>query len=554
MRDVGLAEELAQDALVAALEQWPESGVPDNPGAWLMATAKHRAIDRLRRSKMLERKHEELGRELEARQETAAPDLDAAIDDDVGDDLLRLVFIACHPVLSTEARVALTLRLLGGLTTDEIARAFLVPEPTDRPADRPGQADLAEARVPFEVPRGAELAARLSSVLEVIYLIFNEGYSATAGDDWMRPALCEDALRLGRILAGLAPKEPEVHGLVALMEIQASRSRRGSARRASPVLLLDQDRARWDQLLIRRGLAALARAEALGGARGRTRCRPRSPPATRGRAPPRRPTGPRIAALYDALAQLTPSPVVELNRAVAVAMAFGPAAGLELVDALTSEPSLEGYHLLPSVRGDLLAKLGRFDEARAEFERAASLTRNARERARSETKTFPSGSSSRDRCCDHRGATNTTARRLREGSPRQQRPSQRDHEPPRGSGEHLQRQRRARFELVTSLPCLPGNPRARLPPHRETNSLVRRASSRLRQAARAVSRRRIARHHRSTEPRPGTDDRVSRGRRGGGADYIVSGDQDLLSLGEHHGIPIVSPARFLAILSEAASP
>jgi RNA polymerase sigma-70 factor (ECF subfamily) len=380
VRDVGLAEELAQDALVAALERWPESGVPDNPGAWLMATAKHRAIDLLRKQTLLQRKHEELGREIEARQEMAVPDLDAAIDDDVGDDLLRLMFTACHPVLPTEARVALTLRLLGGLTTSEIARAFLVPEPTVAQRIVRAKRMLAQARVPFEVPHGAERAARLSSVLEVLYLVFNEGYSATAGDDWMRPALCEDALRLGRILAELVPKEPEVHGLVALMEIQASRSGARVGPRGAPVLLLDQDRGRWDQLLIRRGLAALERAEELGGALGpyalqaaiaACHARARTPAET---------DWARIAALYDALARLTPSPVVELNRAVAVSMALGPAAGLELVDRLTSEPSLENYHLLPSVRGDLLAKLGRFDEARAEFARAAALTRNARER------------------------------------------------------------------------------------------------------------------------------------------------------------------------------
>ena len=378
--DVGTAEDLAQDALVAALEQWPESGVPRNPGAWLMATAKHRAIDGLRRGKMLERKHEQLGHELQARQEQAVPDLDAALDDHVGDDLLRLIFTACHPVLSTEARVALTLRLLGGLTTQEIARAFLVPEATIAQRIVRAKRTLAEARVPFEVPRGADLDARLSSVLGVIYLIFNEGYSATAGDDWMRPALCEDALRLGRILAELAPAEPEVHGLVALMEIQASRSGARTGPSGEPILLLDQDRARWDQLLIRRGLAALERAEALGGSRGpyalqaaiaACHARARTPGET---------DWPRIAALYDALAQLAPSPVVELNRAVAVGMAFGPAAGLELVDALSTEPSLKAYHLLPSVRGDLLAKLGRIDEARAEFVRAAELTRNARER------------------------------------------------------------------------------------------------------------------------------------------------------------------------------
>jgi RNA polymerase sigma-70 factor (ECF subfamily) len=380
VRDVGLAEDLAQDALVAALERWPESGVPDNPGAWLMAAAKHRAIDRLRRGKLLERKHEELGRELEAQQERAAPDLVAVLDDDVGDDLLRLIFISCHPVLSTDARVALTLRLLGGLTTEEIARAFLVPEPTVAQRIVRAKRTLAEARVPFEVPCGDDFAARLSSVLAVLYLVFNEGYSATAGDDWMRPALCDEALRLGRILAELAPREPEVHGLVALMEIQASRSRARTGPSGEPVLLLDQDRARWDQLLIRRGLAALARAEEFGGALG-----PYALQATiaachaRARTPAETDWA-RIAALYDALAELAPSPVVELNRAVALAMAFGPAAGLELVDRLTSEPSLEGYHLLPSVRGDLLAKLGRFDEAVAELERAAALTRNARER------------------------------------------------------------------------------------------------------------------------------------------------------------------------------
>ena len=380
MRDVGLAEDLAQDALVAALEQWPESGIPDNPGAWLMAAAKHRAIDFLRRKKLLERKHEELGRELEAQQETAVPDFDAALDDDVGDDLLRLVFAACHPVLSAEARVALTLRLLGGLTTEEIARAFLVPEPTVAQRIVRAKRTLAKERVPFEVPRGAELAARLSSVLEVIYLVFNEGYSATAGEDWMRPALCEEALRLGRILAELTPQEPEVHGLVALMEIQASRSRARVGPSGEPILLLTQNRALWDRLLIRRGLAALERAERLGGARGPYALQA-AIAACHARALTREETDwARIAALYDALAQLAPSPVVELNRAVAIAMAFGPAAGLELVEALTSEPSLKGYHLLPSVRGNLLSKLGRFDEARAEFERAASLTRNARER------------------------------------------------------------------------------------------------------------------------------------------------------------------------------
>jgi len=380
VRDVGLAEELAQDALVIALEKWPGSGVPDNPGAWLMATAKHRAIDLLRRGKRLERKHEELAREIEARQETAVPDLDAAIDDDIGDDLLRLMFTACHPVLSTEGRVALTLRLLGGLTTGEIARAFLVPEATIAQRIVRAKRTLAEARVPYEVPRGADRAARLSSVLEVIYLVYNEGYSATAGDDWMRPALCEDALRLGRVLAELTPREPEVHGLVALMEIQSSRLGARTGASGQPILLLDQDRARWDQLLIRRGLAALAHAQELGGADGpyvlqasiaACHARARTPAETDWAS---------IVGFYGALARLMPTPVVELNRAVALAMLFGPAAGLEIVDALTSEPSLEGYHLLPSVRGDLLAKLGRSDEARAEFERAASLTRNARER------------------------------------------------------------------------------------------------------------------------------------------------------------------------------
>jgi RNA polymerase sigma factor (sigma-70 family) len=380
VRDVGLAEDLAQDALVAALERWPTSGVPDKPGAWLMATAKHRAIDLLRRRTLAERKHAELGHELDSRQEAAVPDLDAAIDDPVGDDLLRLMFTTCHPVLSREARVALTLRLLGGLTTEEIARAFLVPAATIAQRIVRAKRTLAEARVSFEVPRGAELAARLSSVLEVVYLVFNEGYSATGGDDWMRPALCEDALRLGRVLAELAPTEPEVHGLVALMEIQASRARARVGPSGAPVLLLDQDRGRWDQLLIRRGLAALGRAEALGGARGPYALQAAIAAChARARTPAETDWG-RIAALYESLAELAPSPVVELNRAVAVAMAFGPAAGLELVDALASEPSLEGYHLLPSVRGDLLDKLGRFDEARAEFERAASLTRNARER------------------------------------------------------------------------------------------------------------------------------------------------------------------------------
>jgi len=381
VRDVGLAEELAQDALVAALEQWPESGVPRNPGAWLMGVAKHRAIDLLRRKTRLERKHEEIGRELEAQQEAGDGDLDAAMDEDIGDDLLRLVFIACHPVLTTEARVALTLRLLGGLTTDEIARAFLVSEPTVAQRIVRAKRTLADAHVPFEVPRREELAGRLASVLEVIYLVFNEGYSATAGDDWLRPALCEDALRLGRILAELQPTEPEVHGLVALMEIQASRSRARIGPSGEPILLLDQDRARWDHLLVRRGLAALDRAEKLGGARGPYALQA-AIAACHARARTAAETDwERIAALYDELGELMPSPVVELNRAVAVAMAFGPAAGLEIVDTLTDDPSLKGYHLLPAVRGDFLRKLHRFDEARQELERAASLTRNARERA-----------------------------------------------------------------------------------------------------------------------------------------------------------------------------
>jgi RNA polymerase sigma factor (sigma-70 family) len=379
VRDVGLAEDLAQDALVAALERWPESGVPDNPGAWLMATAKHRAIDHFRRNTLLDRKHEELGREL-AEKEMAVPDLASTLDDDVGDDLLRLVFISCHPVLSTEAQVALTLRLLGGLTTDEIARAFLVPEPTIAQRIVRAKRTLSEKRVPFEVPRGTELAERMSSVLGVIYLIFNEGYSATAGDDWMRPALCEDALRLGRILAGLAPLEPEVHGLVALMEIQASRSRARTRPSGEPILLFDQNRAHWDQLLIRRGLSALEHAEKVGTAPGPYVLQAEIAACHARAHTPEETDWPRIVSLYSALGELTPSPVVELNRAVAVSMAFGPAAALELVDALTAEHSLENYHLLPSVRGDLLKKLNRFEEAREEFERAASLTRNARER------------------------------------------------------------------------------------------------------------------------------------------------------------------------------
>ncbi len=381
VRDVGLAEELAQDALVVALERWPQSGVPDNPGAWLMATARNRGIDLLRKRALHERKQGDIGRELDGAREASLPDPDAALDDPIGDDLLRLIFIACHPVLSVEAQVALTLRLLGGLTTEEIARAFLVPEPTIAQRIVRAKRTLAAAQVPFEVPRGAELGARLASVLGVVYLVFNEGYAATAGDDWMRPGLCEDALRLGRILAGLVPQEPEVHGLVALMEIQASRSAARVGPSGEPVLLLDQDRGRWDQLLIRRGLAALERAERLGGARGvyalqaaiaACHARARSAAET---------DWPRIVSLYDALARLAPSPVVELNRAVAVGMAQGPAAGLALVDGLAAEASLASYHLLPAVRGDLLAKLGRHAEARGELERAAGLTKNARERA-----------------------------------------------------------------------------------------------------------------------------------------------------------------------------
>jgi RNA polymerase sigma factor (sigma-70 family) len=379
VRDVGLAEDLAHDALVAALEKWPDEGVPRNPGAWLMATAKHRAIDHFRRNKLLERKHEELGYQLESDRDRVVHDLDAALDDDVGDDLLRLVFTACHPVLSTEGRVALTLRLLGGLTTDEIARAFLVSEATIAQRIVRAKRTLTQKQVPFEVPRGADRFERLASVLEVIYLIFNEGYSATAGDDWMRPALCEDALRLGRILAGLVPQEAEVHGLVALMEIQSSRSRARIGPAGEPVLLLDQNRALWDQLLIRRGFAALERAEKLRSPG--TYTLQASIAACHARARTSAETDwARIASLYAELASLAPSPVVELNRAVAVSMASGPDAGLAIVDALASDPALERYHLLPSVRGDLLKKVGRLEEARAEFERAASLTRNARER------------------------------------------------------------------------------------------------------------------------------------------------------------------------------
>ncbi|MDL9997031.1 RNA polymerase sigma factor [Variovorax sp. J22P240] len=384
VRDVGVAEELAQDALVAALEQWPRDGIPDNPGAWLTTAAKHRAIDLLRKRTLHASKEEEVGRELDAQHAMAAADLaeavDAALDDEVGDDILRLVFTACHPVLSPEGRVALTLRLLGGLTTDEIARSFLVPEPTIAQRIVRAKRTLAAARVPFEAPRANELAARLASVLEVIYLVFNEGYSATAGDDWMRPALCEEALRLGRILAELVPDEPEVHGLVALMEIQASRAAARVDANGDPILLLDQNRGRWNQLLIRRGLGALERTEKLGGALGPYALQA-AIAACHARARTAAETDwQRIAALYEALAQLAPSPIVELNRAVALSMAFGPAVGLELVDALRSEPQLTGYHLLPSVRGDLLAKLGRKGEAYVEFKRAAELTRNARER------------------------------------------------------------------------------------------------------------------------------------------------------------------------------
>jgi len=380
VRDVGLAEELAQDALVAALERWPADGVPDNPGAWLMATAKHRAIDRLRRSKLIQGKHDELAYALEHQQHDADAKVETSLDDPIGDDLLRLVFIACHPVLSTDAQVALTLRLLGGLATDEIARAFLVPEPTIAQRIVRAKRALADARVPFEVPRGDALVERMSSVLAVVYLVFNEGYAATAGDDWMRPQLCEEALRLGRVVAGLMPREPEVHGLLALMEIQASRTHARVGPAGEPVLLLDQDRARWDRLLIRRGLAALECAEKLGGARGPYALQA-AIAACHARALTAAETDwARIAALYAVLAQVAPSPVVELNRAVAVSMAAGPAAGLALVDAIAAEPTLRHYHLLPSVRGELLSRLGRLPEARIEFERAAELTRNERER------------------------------------------------------------------------------------------------------------------------------------------------------------------------------
>jgi RNA polymerase sigma factor (sigma-70 family) len=382
VRDVGLAEELAQDALVAALERWPESGVPDNPGAWLMASAKNRAINVFRHRKMLERKHEELGREIDDDSAHATDALEEAIDDDIGDDLLRLVFTACHPELPTEGRVALTLRLLGGLTTDEIARAFLVPEPTIAQRIVRAKRTLAEKKVPFEVPRGDELGPRLASVLSVVYLIFNEGYSATAGDDLMRPALCEDALRLGRILAELVPGDPEVHGLLALMELNASRSAARLGPSGDPVLLLDQNRARWDRIQIERGLSALARAEALGGARGPYQLQAAVAACHARALTPDQTDWARIAALYGELGALTPSPVIELNRAMAVSMASGPAAGLELIDALLGQTLLKDYHLLPSARADLLAKLGRREEAREEYERAASLTRNARQRAR----------------------------------------------------------------------------------------------------------------------------------------------------------------------------
>jgi RNA polymerase sigma-70 factor (ECF subfamily) len=384
VRDVGRAEELAHDALVAALEQWPNEGIPDKPGAWLMQTAKHRAIDAVRHAQLVRRKHEELGGELEALGGEVSDEreaLDDALDDPIGDDMLSLMFIACHPVLATEARVALTLRMVGGLTTGEIARAFLVPEPTIAQRIVRAKRTLSEARVPFEVPRGPELGERLAAVLEVVYLVFNEGYSATAGDDWLRPALCDDALKLARMLAELAPSEPEVHGLVALLEIQASRSSARTGPNGDPVLLLEQDRSRWDRLLIRRGFAALERAERLGGALGPYALQA-AIAACHARAAAAADTDwPRIVALYDALVALTPSPVVQLNRAVAVAMAFGAAEGLAIVDELVEEGALKAYHLLPAVRGDFLTKVGRFAEARVEFEHAATLTRNERERA-----------------------------------------------------------------------------------------------------------------------------------------------------------------------------
>src|SRR5262252_8941262 len=379
VRDVGLAEELAQDALVTALETWPLEGIPDNPGAWLMATAKHRALDHFRRNKLLERKHQEIGRELKSQQEASVANFEIPENGDIQDDLLRLVFVSCHPVLSTDARVALTLRLLGGLTTTEIARAFLTPEPTIAQRIVRAKRTLSEARVPFEVPSPEERPARLSSVIEVIYLIFNEGYSATAGDDWMRPGLCEDALRLGRILAELVPGESEVHGLVALMEIQASRTAARVSPSGEPILLLDQDRSRWDHVLVRRGLAALERAESLGGALGPYTLQAAIAACHARAATPAETDWKRIVALYDALAQLMHSPIVALNRAVAVAMGYGAEEGLALLDAIAGEPALRGYHLLPSVRGDFLEKLGRFDEARSEFQRAASMTRNSRE-------------------------------------------------------------------------------------------------------------------------------------------------------------------------------
>jgi RNA polymerase sigma-70 factor, ECF subfamily len=380
VRDVGIAEDLAHDALVAALEQWPAEGVPRNPGAWLMTVAKHRALDHFRRHKRVEQKHVELGHEIDARREETEPELVAAIDDDVGDDLLRLVFIACHPVLPTNARVALTLRLLGGLTTDEIARAYLLPEPTIAQRIVRAKRTLAKEQVAFEIPRGPERAARLSSVLEVIYLIFNEGYTATAGSDWMRPNLCEDALRLARVLQGLMPDEPEVHGLAALLELQASRSRARVNASGDPILLLDQNRALWDRILIARGRAALARAEQLGGGVSPYALQAAIAAAHAAAATAGDTDWPRIAALYTILATVSPSPIVELNRAVAVSMAFGPQAALDIVDTLTADGALESYHLLPSVRGDLLMKLDRTAEARAEFERAAALTRNDRER------------------------------------------------------------------------------------------------------------------------------------------------------------------------------